>query len=137
MAPGFVLPELGRDGELTGAMVDLGELRGRVVLLDFWAEWCGPCREALPWLGELQERFGDRGLTVLSVKTDGDDLGRAAKALRATRFPLVLDEHGVAGRYQVTVIPHMVLVDRDGIVRGVYRGDSSGLVKKIERLLAR
>ncbi|HTM21403.1 MAG TPA: TlpA disulfide reductase family protein, partial [Kofleriaceae bacterium] len=135
VAPEFVLPELGRDGELTGKMIGLGELRGRVVLIDFWAEWCGPCREAIPVLGQLQRRYGPRGLTVLSVKIDGRDLGQAAAAVSLTDFPLAVDDRGVAQRYQAVVLPHLVLVDRDGTVRRVFHGRSRDLVSAIEGLL--
>jgi thiol-disulfide isomerase/thioredoxin len=137
VAPGFVLKELGRDGQETGATVQLDSLRGQVVLLDFWASWCDPCVRGIPFLGELQRRYGKDGFSVVSIKLDGRRLGRARRPLLQTDFLLALATEEVANRYQVTTLPHLVLIDRTGVVRHLWRGAGEKLASQIEELLAR
>src|SRR5205807_6899132 len=63
-APSFALPTAAGDS------VSLEHMRGRVVYVDFWASWCGPCRRSFPWMNEMQRRYGDRGLTIVGVNVD-------------------------------------------------------------------
>ncbi len=137
VAPGFALQELSRDGTPTGATVQLESLRGQVVLLDFWASWCDPCVRGIPFLGELQRRYRKDGFAVVSIKLDGRRLGRARRALEQTDFLLALATEEVANRYQVTSLPHLVLIDRTGVVRHLWRGAGEKLASQIEELLAR
>jgi len=120
VAPDFELPSL--DGD----MVRLSSLEGKVVLLDFWATWCPPCRVSMPQLQELHERFKDQDAVVLAVNIDeeaGPEKVRAFVKELGLTFTVVLDPKGaVAGQYAVAGIPCQVLVDRDGIVVGRHVG---------------
>lgn len=101
--------------DLEGRTVTLAGLRGRVVLVDFWASWCVPCRDAAPYYAELQARYPD-DLTVLalSVDEDAEELRKAAKALRMP-YPVLHDEGGkFAALYDVSMMPTSFLVDRTG-----------------------
>jgi peroxiredoxin len=120
--PDIVLPDL------TGTVRNLQEWDGKVLLINFWASWCAPCRRELPLLVDLQRQFGDRGLQVLGVAIDRrDSTQRLAQALGAN-YPVLsgeLDGLRAAGDYgnQNGVLPYTVLVDRAGLVRGVHAGE--------------
>lgn len=141
VAPGFSVERV--DG---GGAVALEELRGRVVLLDFWATWCGPCRETLPAIERLHRKYGAEGLEVVSLNRDGPPVDRPALQRFAARyglsFPIYVDHGQVAGLYKVDSIPHLVLVDRHGLVReehtGVFRVSAleADLDAEIRALLA-
>ncbi len=116
-APDFSLPTPSGEVHLSG-------LRGRVVLLDFWASWCEPCRQSFPWMDSLQTRYGPRGLTVVAVDLDGDrSAGERFIARMRPRFTIARDpKGGVAERYGVEAMPTSFLIDRQGRIRAVHRG---------------
>jgi cytochrome c biogenesis protein CcmG, thiol:disulfide interchange protein DsbE len=114
-----------RGPTLAGPTFALADLRGRVVLLDFWATWCAPCLAQLPSLRHLDETMGPRGLAVVGINIEGaaarravDDVVREA----GLRYPTVLDEGEVQRLYGAVALPHLVLIDRSGNVRRVFRG---------------
>ena len=120
VAPYFTLPRV--DGAGT---VSLADLRGRVVLLDFWATWCGPCRASMPAVERVYRDFAGRGLEVVSINTEGPGAAAQIEAFvddLSLTAPVVVDDGTVASLYRVDIIPHMVLVDRRGLVRAVHRG---------------
>ncbi len=122
-APPFALPEM--DGAETVALADLS---GKVVVLDFWASWCAPCREALPFYSGLHREFSDRGLVVLAVNVDVDleDAPRFLERLSLAQ-PTVRDADWQVGRrYGVAVLPASVVIDRGGVVRGRHVGFDAG-----------
>lgn len=139
VAPLFVLPEIDRAGQATGRRVSLEAHRGQVVLIDFWADWCKPCRQSIPMIEGLHRRYRQRGFTVVSVKTDGVEMDLAKDIVARTSFPIAVDTGAVAARYKVHTIPHLVLVDHLGVVRHVHHGgaDADELPSEIEALLAR
>lgn len=106
-------------------LLDLQTLRGEVVLLDFWASWCGPCRHSIPALNEVHERYDGR-IQMFGVNLDhGLDAAGIARAHRSfgAQFPSVIDDQGAAqAAFSVSSIPTLVLIDREGVVRFIQRG---------------
>jgi thiol-disulfide isomerase/thioredoxin len=124
-APELDLPLVAGQGAAEGDRVSLAALRGKVVLLDFWASWCGPCRQSIPALNQIHARYGDR-LEMLGVNIEGG-LSRAriqaAHGRFGADFPSLHDVRGEAqSMYRVQSIPTVVLIDRSGTVRWVETG---------------
>lgn len=120
--------------------VSLAGLRGDVVLLDFWASWCGPCRMSVPALNEVHQRYGDR-IQIFGVNVDhGLDVSGVAHAHQTfgARFPSLIDDRGEAQMaFEVNNIPTLVLIDRGGTIRYVGRGvpDPDDVADRIDELL--
>jgi cytochrome c biogenesis protein CcmG/thiol:disulfide interchange protein DsbE len=101
----------------------LRTLKGKVVLLDFWASWCGPCRQSFPWMSDLQRRYG-ADLVVLAVNVD-QDRALAEQFLKATpaAFRVEYDPEGkLATQFDVTSMPTSFVIDRKGQVREQHKG---------------
>lgn len=112
----------------SGANLKLSELRGEVVLINFWASWCGPCRQEMPVLSELHDKYKDMGFTVLGVNVE-ENSAAARKLLRdmPVSFPVLFDNDStVSKKYDVVAMPSTVLVDRDGNVRYLHKGYKPG-----------
>ena len=117
-APEFSLPSL------KGSTVALSSLRGKVVLVDFWAQWCEPCKKELPQLDRLSKEYAPKGVVVLAVDIDKqrDNAERMVKQLGLT-LDVLLDPAGsVAGTYDLPKMPTSFVVDKKGIVRYVNEG---------------
>lgn len=100
------------------------DYRGKVVVLDFWASWCVPCRRSFPWMNEMQQKYGDEGLVIVAVNLDNEALD-AAKFLQAypAEFKIAYDpERNLARDYGVEAMPSSFLIDRDGTVIERHRG---------------
>ncbi len=133
-APEFALTSL--DGET----VKLSDYQGRVVIVDFWATWCPPCREEIPHFVELQQRYGDRGLTVIGISVDqgGPQVVRSFAQEQGINYPLVMADARVAGDYGgIRGIPTTFVIDRQGRIVKKYVGyqDKSVFERDIEALL--
>lgn len=119
-APDFVLKSL------SGKNLRLSEYRGEVVMLSFWAAWCGDCRAQLEELGAMRDRYQDAGVELLAVSLD-QNAKQAGEASADVTFPVLHDAGGEVGRlYDVSKMPVMVLIDRGGVVREVFEGFRRG-----------
>jgi peroxiredoxin len=121
-APDFQL------GSTLGKPLGLAQYRGQVVMLNFWATWCGPCRQEMPVLEQLQRKYKPLGFTLLGINVEPDSAG-AVDWLKATpvSFPILFDtDSTVSKRYAVSGMPSTVVVDRKGNVRYVHRGYKAG-----------
>ncbi|WP_075593366.1 TlpA disulfide reductase family protein [Pseudoalteromonas sp. PAB 2.2] len=102
----------------------LSQNKGKVVLLDFWASWCSPCRRSFPWLIEMQNTYREQGLTIIAVNIDVERAD-AEKFLTdfAVNFNIIYDPDAVIGRqYQLKGMPSSFLIDKEGIVRYQHTG---------------
>ena len=112
-----------------GENVRLSELRGEVVLINFWASWCGPCRQEMPILSELHDKYKAMGFTVLAVNVE-ENSSEARKLLKEmpVSFPVLFDNDStVSKQYDVVAMPSTVLVDRNGNMRYLHKGYKPGL----------
>ena len=116
----------------TGENLRLSEYRGDVVMINFWATWCGPCRQEMPLLDELYARYQRVGFNLLGVNID-DDSRRAMQMIDelGVSFPVLFDaSKEVSKLYEVEAMPVTVLVDREGNVRHVHHGYKPGYEEK-------
>ncbi|MFN3586713.1 MAG: TlpA family protein disulfide reductase [Moraxellaceae bacterium] len=106
------------------APLDLAAYKGRVVYVDFWASWCGPCRQSFPWMKAMHERHAADGLVIVAVNVDAEK-AQADAFLRefAPAFPVVFDPKGeLAREFKVQSMPSSYLIGRDGRARYLHRG---------------
>jgi peroxiredoxin len=111
-----------------GKPLALADFRGQIVLLNFWASWCGPCRQEMPILEQLNRQYHGKGVTLLGVNVEPDSAAAVAwlKATPVT-FPILFDtESKVSSLYEVAGMPNTVIIDRKGLVRYIHRGYSAG-----------
>ena len=128
-APDFTLHAMG------GPNLRLKEQRGRVVMVNFWATWCGPCRQEMPQLNRLYEKYKGSGFVLLGVNVD-DDVSKAAEVASklGVTFPVLLDtDKAVSKLYDLSTMPSTVIIDRDGKVRYVHRGYLTGYEDNYEK----
>ena len=115
-----------------GNSIRLHDLRGDVEMVNFWATWCGPCREEMPLLDELYARYNRVGFNLLGVNID-DDPERAQQMVETlgVEFPVVFDSaKEVSRQYRVEAMPVTILLDREGVVRYVHYGYKPGYEDK-------
>ncbi|OJF69701.1 redoxin [Alteromonas sp. V450] len=123
----------GRDG----ANHRLSEEIGNIVIVNFWASWCGPCREELPAFEALHQEYADLGVTIYGVNVD-DAPEKANVLLKDIKvsFPVLYDTNGeVSKLYEVSAMPTTVMVDRDGNTRLIHKGYKSGDEKRYEKVI--
>lgn len=134
-APDFSLAPPGGGGAIGPA-----SFKGQVVIVDFWATWCAPCRKSFPAYQALMDEFGGK-LTVIGVSVDDDSSGiEKFRSETGVKFPLVWDEgQAVAGSYKPGTMPTSFVIDKNGIVtsihEGFHEGDEATLREKIRSLL--
>lgn len=135
-APDFTLKSL------KGSNLKLSEFRGDVVMINFWATWCGPCRQEMPILNDLYLKYRDQGFTLLGVNVEKNQ-SKAAKMIRDLQvvYPVLFDSDSkVSKLYDVNSMPSTILVDRDGKMRYLHRGYKAGAedeyVRQVRELMA-
>ncbi len=119
----------------TGPNLRLQEQRGRVVMINFWATWCGPCRLEMPHLNRLYGKYRDAGFTLLAVNID-DDSNKAidVSTKLGLQFPVLFDaDKNVSRLYDLSVMPSTLLIDRNGRVRFIHLGYRDGYEDTYEK----
>lgn len=121
-APDFALPAM------DGSEMRLSDLRGQVVMINFWATWCGPCRQEMPLLQQLQVKYEPLGFTLVGINVEPESAGARTWLEKVpVTFPILFDrQNQVAERFGVQGMPSSVFVDRSGKVRYVHRGYQPG-----------
>jgi thiol-disulfide isomerase/thioredoxin len=138
LGPGGRAPPI-RASYINGGEFDLQSYRGQIVILDFWATWCGPCVRAMPALQRIADDHGPSGVSVVGVNQEPSRVPHVRKFLRSQQlsFPNIIDPGTIARAYGVMSFPTTVIVDHEGVIRVVHRGavNSSRLEQDIKRLL--
>jgi thiol-disulfide isomerase/thioredoxin len=124
-----------------GSQVSLADLKGQVVMINFWASWCGPCRQEFPALDQIYAKYKPMGFTLVAINVESEKAD-AERFLGATpvSFPILFDpDNTVSGSYGVNAMPTTVLVDRQGRVRWQHRaykpGDEAKYIEQIRAVL--
>ena len=136
---GDSLPDL-NSFQLEGKLPDA--IKGQVILLDFWASWCGPCKSSFPVMEDLSKKYGERGLTIIAVNVDEkpENMQRFVDSMKVT-FPIVRDaKQKLVAAANIPTMPTSFLIDRSGKIRFIHPGFRSEetvpqYVKEIEQLL--
>jgi len=130
--PGQDAPDFTLDGP--AHPVHLSAYRGKTVYLDFWASWCGPCKQSMPWMNEMQKRYGAKGFQVIGVNVD--QKSEDAKAFLSqvpAQFDIAFDPSGTTPKtYGIKGMPTSMLIGRDGKVRLIHQGFKSENAAELE-----
>ncbi|HYM12823.1 MAG TPA: TlpA disulfide reductase family protein [Bryobacterales bacterium] len=123
-----------------GKTVHLADFKGKVVVLDFWATWCGPCKMEIPWFMEFQRKYKDKGFTVLGVSMDEDGWQAIRPFVEEMKmnYPVLLGNDDAAGAFGgVDVLPTTFIIDKQGRIVATHQGLSGKdeFEKTIESLL--
>ncbi len=117
---------------------DLAQYENKVVYLDFWASWCGPCRKSFPWINAMQEKYKDKGLVVIGINLDAD-IEKAKQFLKKTpaQFRLFSDPNGaLAEKYKLIGMPSSFVLDSNGEVRHRHVGFKKSSILEYEKSIA-
>jgi peroxiredoxin len=141
-APNFILTDA------KGDTINLATYKGKVVLLDFWATWCGGCKTEIPWYMEFDAKYKDRGLAVIGVSMDEDGWKTVKPFLAlekdpetgghtAMKYPVVIGSDSLAKQYNLTSMPMTLLIDREGRIAVSHTGmvDKDDWESKIRSLM--
>jgi thiol-disulfide isomerase/thioredoxin len=129
---------------LDGSLTKVADMKGKVLLLNMWATWCGPCRGEMPSLVRMQDEHRDKGFEIIGLNTDDGDTKQMveefAKEMKLNYTLVWADtamQNGLLKISKFNGIPQSFIVDRDGNLRGVFRGGGKSEVKKMEELVAK
>lgn len=128
-APNFTLKSMG------GKNLKLSEYRGQVVMMNFWASWCAPCRQEMPLLEDLYKKYKGLGFTLLGVNVE-EDSRKASTLLRSIKvsFPILFDnKNKVSKMYKVSAMPTTIIIDRDGNMRYLHLGYKPGYERDYQK----
>lgn len=131
VAPDFTLKSM------SGVNYNLLEQRGNIIVINFWASWCGPCRKEMPVLQSFQDEYEDLGISVWGINVEQENqAGRDFLNDIKVEFPIFFDSNNaISAAYQVEAMPTTVLVDRNGKIRFVFRGYKAGYEKKYAKAI--
>ncbi len=115
-----------------GKTVSLKDFRGKVVLVNFWATWCPPCREEMPLFEEIYQKYKDKGFVILAINTDPENLENFENVYS---FTILIGNDEVVNAYNVMGLPTSYLIDRNGVIVKVRRGIYRELEKDLKSLL--
>jgi thiol-disulfide isomerase/thioredoxin len=118
---------------LDGQEITLAKLKGKVILLDFWATWCSPCRESIPHLIQLYKTYQKKGLEVIGINMDRGDTETVRHFAMSMDilYPVVITSNDVERNYGVTGLPTTILIDKKGRIREKFRGFTSEIAKQM------
>jgi thiol-disulfide isomerase/thioredoxin len=131
--PGSAAPDVVLPAE--GGEFHLDAYRGKVVYLDFWASWCGPCKQSFPWMNSIQSKYADKGLVIVAINVDTtrEDAAKFLQQVPA-KFKIAYDPKGeVAKQYAIKGMPSSFLIGRDGKVVSAHTGFNNGSREQLER----
>lgn len=134
-------PSFSADSANGAGNVSIGALKGKVVIVDFWATWCDPCKKSFPKLQDLYTKYKASGLEIVGISEDDENSGIAEfGTAHGSKFPLAWDkDKAIAGKWQPKSMPTSFVVDRNGVVRfahlGYHDGDEAEVEKEIKSLL--
>jgi len=130
-APDFTLKSM------AGKNLNLAEQRGNIIVINFWASWCGPCRKEMPVLQKFYDKYQDLGVSVWGVNVEQENqAGRDFLADLDLKFPILFDDtNTISAKYQVEAMPTTVIIDRDGLVRYAFQGYKPGYEKKYAKAI--
>jgi len=129
-APPFSLPDI-----YSGESKTLEDYKGKVIYLDFWASWCGPCRQSLPLLNELRDELGSEYFEVIAINLDQNpEDGKRFLQKYPVNYPVLTDTTGsTPQKYQLSGMPTSYLIDQNGEIQGVHEGFRSSDIDKIRK----
>ncbi len=133
MAPAFTVTAL------DGSKFTLDAMGGRVVLIDFWATWCGPCKQELPHLKKIAKEFAGQPLVIISVSWDADE-AKWKEFVTKNEMTWVQyrdADHSLSNSFGINAIPHYFTIDTDGVLTSEMLGEGSDVEGKLKKLLAR
>ncbi len=133
MAPAFTVTAL------DGSRFTLDEMGGRVVLIDFWATWCGPCKEELPHMRKIAREFAGQPLVIISISWDSDE-AKWKEFIQKNDMAWVQyrdADHDLSNRFGINAIPHYFTIDSDGVLTAEMMGSGSDVEGKLKKLIAR
>ncbi len=132
LAPDFTLKTL------DGQEITLSQLKGKVVLLDFWTTWCGPCRESIPHLIQLYNDYREKGFELIGMDVDKGDVETVRKFVKSMDipYPIVVAPEEVARSYRVNGIPTTILIDKEGNIRERVAGFSNAISQRLAAKVA-